>query len=227
MNSLRPKSPQEYAQELERVLAQCLQPLKNIPFKAAIRTVANCAVLDFDSDNATHKLLAKKIETAAAMAGKEAFTKGIFTARPNEAGNEIEPFVKSALLAEGLKAQTPVTANGKAKATGYPDIEILGDIPCYLECKTYNLKNVETTQRAFYFSPSEQFKVTRDALHLLLAFQLEREMRNGKSAFVPIHWRLMTLQDLVVDLKHEFNQHNRNMYGSGAAKALIAEADIQ
>ena len=89
------------------------------------------------------------------MAGKEAFTQGIFTARPNEAGNEIEPFVKAALLSQGLKAQTPVTANGKAKASGYPDIEIIGDIPCYLECKTYNLKNVETTQRAFYFSPSE------------------------------------------------------------------------
>jgi hypothetical protein len=89
------------------------------------------------------------------------------------------------------------------------------------------LKNVETTQRAFYFSPSEQFKVTRDALHLLLAFQLEKTMRDGRSAFVPVHWKLITLQDLMVDLKHEFNQHNRNMYGSGASKALIAEADIQ
>jgi len=34
-------------------------------------------------------------------------------------------------------------------------------------------------------------------------------------------------KDLMVDLKHEFNQNNRNMYGSGASKALIAEADIQ
>lgn len=227
MNAPRPKSPYEYAQELERVLAQCLQPLKNIPFKAAIRAVANCSIVDFDANNPGHEALAKKIETAAAVAGKEAFNKGIFTARPNEAGNEIEPFVKSALLSQGLKAQTPMTANGKAKAAGYPDIEIIGNIPCYLECKTYNLKNVETTQRAFYFSPSEQFKVTRDALHLLLAFQLEKEIRNDKSAFVPVHWRLITLQDLMVDLKHEFNQHNRNMYGSGASKALIAEAAIQ
>lgn len=35
-----------------------------------------------------------------------------------------------------------------------------------------------------------------------------------------------SLRDLTVDLKHEFNQHNRNMYGSGSDKALIAEADI-
>jgi hypothetical protein len=227
MNAPHPKSPQEYAQELERVLAQCLQPLKKIPFKAAIRAVSNCAVLDFDADNAAHTALAKKIKVAATAAGKEIFTKGIFTARPNEAGNEIEPFVKMALLAEGLPAKTPVTLSGKAKAAGYPDIEVTGDIPFYLECKTYNLKNVETTQRAFYFSPSEQFKVTRDALHLLLAFQLEKITRGGRSAFVPIHWKLITLQDLVVDLKHEFNQHNRNMYGSGANKALIVEADIK
>jgi hypothetical protein len=28
-----PKDPAEYARKLEAVLAQCLQPLKNIPFK--------------------------------------------------------------------------------------------------------------------------------------------------------------------------------------------------
>jgi hypothetical protein len=134
--------------------------------------------------------------------------------------------VKAALKAMSLGAQTPMTKDGKAKSAGYPDIEIRGNPPSYLECKTYNIKNVETTQRAFYFSPSERFKITCDALHLLLAFQLERAERNGKNAFVPVHWRLITLQDLQVDLKHEFNQHNRNMYGSGAAKALIAEADI-
>jgi hypothetical protein len=99
-------------------------------------------------------------------------------------------------------------------------------VPCYLECKTYNIKNVNTTQRAFYFSPSDQFKVTRDAIHLLLAFQLEPEQRDGKRVFVPVHWKLITLHDLKVDLKHEFNQHNRDMYGSGVASALIAEADI-
>jgi hypothetical protein len=138
----------------------------------------------------------------------------------------IEPFVRAALKAQSLDAKIPKTKDGKAKAAGYPDIEIRGELPCYLECKTYNIKNVETTQRAFYFSPSKKFKITCDALHLLLAYELERRKRNGKDAFIPVHWKLITLQDLRVDLKHEFNQHNRNMYGSGAAKALIAEADI-
>jgi hypothetical protein len=222
-----PKSPEEYARELETVLAQVLQPLRGVPFKAAIRAVSGYAVLDFDSANRTHQELAAKISTAAGMAGAALRSKGIATKRPNEAGNAIEPHVKAALAVTGLLAETPKTKDGKGKAVGYPDIEIVGAaVPCYLECKTYNINNVNTTQRAFYFSPSDQFKVTRDAIHLLLAFQLEPAQRDGRPVFVPVHWRLITLQDLKVDLKHEFNQHNRDMYGSGAAKALIAEADI-
>jgi len=126
-----------------------------------------------------------------------------------------------------LNAVTPTTRDGRAKAAGYPDIEIKGEPACYLECKTYNIANVETTMRAFYFSPSEQFKVTKDALHLLLAYQLETAKRDEKNAFVPVHWKLITLDHLKVDLKHEFNQSNKNMYGRAAASSLIAEGDIE
>ena len=56
-------------------------------------------------------------------------------------------------------------------------------------------------------------KVTRDALHLLLAYELEKQTRDGKTVFLPAHWKLITLQDLEVDLKFEFNQSNRGLYG--------------
>lgn len=221
-----PTDPAEYARELESVITQCLRPLKSVPFKAVIRAIAGCSVIDFNSDNIAHRQLAETISEAARRAGKSAFESGIFTKRPNEAGNKIEPFVRTALAQTGLDATTPTTPNGRAKAAGYPDIEIKGTPACYLECKTYNIANVETTMRAFYFSPSEQFKVTKDALHLLLAYQLEIATRNGATAFVPVHWRLITLHELKVDLKHEFNQSNKNMYGRAAADALIAEGDI-
>lgn len=221
-----PKDPAQYARELESVVAQCLQPLKSVPFKAVIRAISHCSVIDFDPGDGKHQKLANSIADAARRAGKSAFDTGIFTKRPNEAGNKIEPFVKDALRLVGLDARTPTTKDGRAKTAGYPDIEIVGDPACYLECKTYNIVNVETTMRAFYFSPSEQFKVTKNALHLLLAYQLESGVRNGKAAFVPVHWKLITLHDLKVDLKHEFNQSNRNLYGSAAASALIAEGNI-
>ncbi|EQD65223.1 Type II site-specific deoxyribonuclease, partial [mine drainage metagenome] len=81
--------------------------------------------------------------------------------------------------------------------------------PIYLECKTYNLDNVATTQRSFYLSPPLA-KVTRDAFHLLLAFQTEK--KSGR--FFPTKFRLLSIEALPLDLKHEFNQNNRVLYSS-------------
>ena len=41
-----------------------------------------------------------------------------------------------------------------------------------------------------------------------------------------MHWKLVTLQDLLVDLKFEFNQSNRGLYGADAAKGLLSEGDL-
>ena len=146
--------------------------------------------------------------------------------RANEAGNHMEAFVKAALNDAGLAAHTPLTTAGKAQEAGYPDVEILGDPPCYLELKTYSATTANTTQRSFYFSPSANPKVTHDAPHLLLGYQLERTERDGRTAFVPVHWKLISLQDLEVDLKFEFNQSNRGLYGKEAAKALLGEQEL-
>ncbi len=135
----------------------------------------------------------------------------------------MELFVKAALKEAHLTARTPVTTEGNAQTTGYPDVEILSDPPCYIELKTYSASTANTTQRSFYYSPSEHPKVTRDALHLLLAYELERAERDGKTAFIPTHWKLITLQDLEVDLKFEFNQSNRGLYGKDANRALLSE----
>ena len=105
-----------------------------------------------------------------------------------------------------------------------PDIEITEPAPCYVELKTYNAATANTTQRSFYYSPSETPKVTRDAVHLLLAFELERTARGGTNVFVPTHWKLLSLEDLEVDLKFEFNQSNRGLYGSD--KGLLNEGDL-
>ena len=200
---------------------------KQIPFKEVIEATTHHSVLDFDTNNPAHRELKDKILKAAALAGERAVRDGLFSARPNEAGNHIEPFVRAALRDVGLEARVPVNSEGRAQSTGYPDIEITGPTPCYLELKTYNASTADTTQRTFYYSPSEHPKVTRDALHFLLAYQLERTTRDGKTDFVPLHWKLITLQDLVVDLKYEFNQSNRGLYGSDADGALISEGAVK
>lgn len=59
---------------------------------------------------------------------------------------------------------------------------------------------------------------------MLLSYQIETQRRQGRDAFVPVHWRINTLEDLKVDLKYEFNADNREMCGRN--EALLAEGDL-
>jgi hypothetical protein len=105
----------EYVESLESVLAQFLKPLKGIPFSVVMKSLAQKAVLPFDNDKPELALVLQKVESAATVAGREANRTGIFTARPNEAGNAIEPFVQNALRQSGLMAEKPLTVSAKQK----------------------------------------------------------------------------------------------------------------
>ncbi len=212
---------------LTATLAELSKPAKQIPFKEVIEATTQHRVLDFDTNNPAHLELRRQLLQAAARAGERAAKAGLDADRANEAGNHMEPFVRAALRDAGLAAGVPVNTGGAAQATGYPDVEITGPTPAYLELKTYNAATVNTTQRTFYFSPSAHPKITRDALHFLLAYQLEKTARDGKTVFVPVHWKLITLQDLRVDLKFEFNQSNRGLYQSGMTNAVLGESAAQ
>lgn len=212
---------------LSASLAELTKPAKKIPFKTVIEATTGHRVLDFDTNNAAHAELREKLLKAAQLAGDRASREGIAAARPNEAGNYLEPIVRAALNESGLEARVPRNTRNRAQSTGYPDIEITAPTPCYLELKTYNAKTVNTTQRSFYYSPSAAPKVTHDAVHLLLAFELTKVERGGKSVFVPTHWKLVSLSALEVDLKFEFNQSNRGLYGDKAATLSEGAVDLE
>lgn len=217
---------EEYIKQLEQTISKFLEPMKGIPFSVAIKALTGCDVLAFDSSLNENKKLLEQLSKAAQFAGKKAYQKGIFTDRPNEAGNRIEPFVVEALKSVGLKADKPVSKSGKKKVAGYPDIQIEdqnGRI-VYLDCKTYNTKTKDQSFRTFYFSPSEDPKITRDAFHLLMSFELETEEREGKTVFVPISWQIYTLDKLLVQIKHEFNASNKDLYKE---EALLAQGRIK
>jgi hypothetical protein len=208
-------------------LSELTKPEKQIPFKEVIQATTHHRVLDFDTNNPAHLELKNRILRAAKLAGERAAKNSLRAARANEAGNHIEPYVRTALRDCGLPARVPVNSAGEAQVTGYPDIEIPGDTPCYIELKTFNATTANTTQRTFYYSPSAHPKITRDALHFLLAYQLEKSTRDGETVFIPVHWKLITLENLLVDLKFEFNQSNRGLYGADAAGALLSEGAIK
>jgi len=219
---------EKYIKELEEAISQFLKPLKNIPFKIAIKAMSGCKVIPFDKNNPDDEQLLRDLVKATKKAAKNANQKGIFTRRENEVGNHIEPFMIEALNEIGLKADRPETREGKKKAVGYPDIFVIDrkERPNYIECKSYNERNYQTTQRSFYFSPAERpsdFKVKYDARHLIVSFKIERAKRTGKSAFVPVYWKIFSTDNLIGQIKHEFNSTNRQMY---TKEALLAEGEI-
>ncbi len=219
---------EKYIKELEKTISQFLKPLKNIPFKIAIKAMSGCNVIPFDKNNPDDKQLLKDLIEATKIATKNANEKGIFTRRENEVGNHIEPFMIVALNQVGLSADRPETREGKKKAVGYPDIFLKdrNGRPNYIECKTYNERNYQTTQRSFYFSPAERptdFKVIYDARHLVISFKIERAKREGKRAFVPVYWKIFSTDGLIGQIKHEFNSTNKQMY---TPEALLAEGGI-
>jgi len=216
----------EYIKQLEQAISRFLEPMKEIPFPIAIKALTGFKVLAFDISLDPNKKLLKQLSKAAQVGGQKAFQEGIFTARPNEAGNHIEPFVVAALKAIGLNADKPVSKSGKKKAAGYPDIQIEDEYrrTVYIDCKTYSTLTKNQSFRTFYFSPSEDPKITKDAFHLLMSFELDTAERKGKRAFIPISWQIYTLDKLLIQVKHEFNASNRELY---TKEALLAQGKIQ
>lgn len=219
---------EKYIKELETTISQFLKPLKNIPFKIAIKAMSGCKVIPFNKDDPKNQQLLKDLIEATKLATKNANQQGVFTRRENEVGNHIEPFMIEALNKVGLRADRPTTKEGKKKAVGYPDVFVEDKVgrPNYIECKTYNERNYQTTQRSFYFSPAERptdFKVTHDARHIIVSFKIERGERNGKRAFIPVYWKIFSTDNLIGQIKHEFNSTNKQMY---TKEALLAEGGL-
>jgi hypothetical protein len=210
-----------YVAQLETVIRQMLQPLKGVPFNLAIEAMTGCKVLEFEAGKGEHQGLLDLLDRAATDAGNEINRVGIASRRVNEVGNKIEPFVRDAInRIHGAKANVPTTRDGKRKAAGYPDIEVVANgVACYLECKTFNPDTSDTTQRSFYFSPSDQFKVTRDALHFLLSYEMYAEAGRYKTS----RYKLLVIESLSLDVKHEFNSDNKRLYSGKNGTRLLAE----
>jgi hypothetical protein len=196
---------------------------RDYPFAEVIEKTTGHKVLAFDGANEQHAALLQRLRAAAAAAARSAREAGIDRARANEVGNAIEPHALRALMAAGRGARRPETPTGRALAAGYPDLELGTTPPCYLELKTFNARTADSTQRTFYYSPSEVTKVTRDALHLLLAFEIGQQTEGDRIRPVPVRFKLVSLHDLKVRLKVEYNQGNRGLY---AAEPLLADEAV-
>ena len=200
----------ERENRLEELLAQFLKPVRGVPYEVVIRALYDMRVEAFGRESPANRKTLADIEAAAKRACRNVQENPIRRPRPNEVGNDMEPFVMQALQGRGLRAEQPKTKAGKGKSTGYPDMRIDRDglLPIYLEVKTYARKNRGTTQRSFFLSPSDDLKVTDAAHHLLVGFEIERK----GNLYRPVAYEIVDLFGLECDVKAEFNSDNRRLY---------------
>lgn len=215
----------DISDELEGVIAKMLAPLRGLKLKVVIEGLSRKNVIPFDKNNDQDLDLLNKLKIVAENVLIEVNKNGIKRTRPNEVGNDIEPFVKEKLNEIGFKADTPISLNGNRRSVGYPDIEFIDnyDRYNYLECKTYNIENINTTLRSFYLSPSEDFKVSKDAHHFGMSFEVYVDHSIGNHHIYKINsWKILDLSQLALDVKYEFNSDNRRLYDS---KLILAEKE--
>ncbi len=199
----------EREKKLEDALAQFIKPMKGIPFEVIIKALCDVSVERFNLQEHGNQETLERIVGAMRQVCQTVQRSPIERSRPNEVGNDMEHFVIDALTEADLVAAPPRTKDGKGKSTGYPDVKIETEgVPIYLEVKTYAAKNHKTTQRSFYLSPSENPKVSEDAFHLLVGFEIER---NG-NFFTPVAFEIVDLYGLDCDMKTEFNSDNKRLY---------------
>lgn len=200
-----------YVKRLESAVRQMIEPLRNVPFRLVIESLSGHRIIPFNHKDGKDQRLLDLLKEVAKVATKNINKTGI-RKRVNEVGNAVEPFIEDALNSLKAVANKP-KVRGKTKAAGYPDLEFLdldGRLN-YLECKTFSEKTKATTQRSFYLSPSEDFKVTQDARHFVLSLEMSQDGHN-------VHrckgWKIVSLEKLLVDVKHEFNSDNKRLYAS-------------
>jgi hypothetical protein len=205
---------ENYVKELETFIGILVEHMKDFPFPILIKSLTGYDVLPFERASAEKKGFLGRLQRACILACERAHESGIPAKRVNEVGNYIEPFMIEALQSVGMKAEIPLTQNGIHKSTGYPDIyaEDIDGTAFYLECKTYNKNSFDTTFRSFYLSPSRDPKITKDALHLVVGFEIEQKTKAGKQVFIPVSWKLYSLESLECHIKLEFNASNKKLY---------------
>ena len=216
------------APDLERAkaaISQMRAPMRSVPLDVVVEALTGHKVLHFNPDNPNHAEVLKRLNAAAtAVAAKIKAEGGINSKRVNEVGNVIEDYVRAAMTAQGMPATVPTgEKSGKARVTGYPDVAFtFNGEHFYLDCKTHDKKNAASTMRTFYLSPSDDPKISCDAVHFILSFETSRA--GGSDSYQLVRYKIVSLEKLSLDLKYEFNSDNRRLYSGKNGTEILADA---
>lgn len=227
------KNTEEYVEQLEETIGKFLKPIEGLPFHVAIKGLYDTEVRRLDLQNDEDLRLVKDLSEASKIGTKKAYKEGIFRKRRNEVGNDMEGYLEEGLKTIGLNPQTPKREDGKRQARGYPDIYVKDRFNrhTYVEVKTYSEETIDSSQRAFYFSPPKKGKkkVIYNAPHVVASFNIERDQerdQGNKNCYIPVEWKILSIYSMKVKVKHEFNASYDDIY---RREAILDEGklDIQ
>lgn len=86
-----------YVEKLENALAQILKPMKGVPFSVVVRALADQNIIQIDPQSPDDRDLIATLEKAIHVCAAELKKHPIERPRPNEVGNDVEPFVTAIL----------------------------------------------------------------------------------------------------------------------------------
>lgn len=210
------------------------QKMEKFSFDDVIKQLTGYDVLPFDpwsgnshTDIATYHLLTHIGNyVLGAFNQKQVPT----SASANEVGILVEELLLEAFSYYNINASSPKTENDNTRSSGYPDMEFENEGEMYyLESKAFNVKNSDSTLRTFYFSPSQDYKITRNSKHLLFALCFtEKETENSEiKHYQSIGYHILDLKTLSLSIKFEFNASNKDMYGEGNSENIVLTKTIE
>jgi len=186
---------------------------ERVPLETVVEALCGCRVLDWQGEQ-----VEGLIRIADSVLRRVRATP-LSAARPNEVGNHLEEVVSAAIRELGWPVDRPSGPSGRRRSAGYPDLEFMAQGRAfYLEIKAFSPGTERSTQRTFYLSPSDDFKVTRDAFHLLLACEI---VPVGEDTYRLQSVKWLDLRKLECRLKHEFNASNRDLYSDGNGLVIL------
>lgn len=200
-----------------------LEEFSPIPISELISELTGFSVIPVEKSAIGEALLARIFKRLLKTIMADLMQNPIFSARPNEVGNKIEPYVKRAIIND-----PEMTLHEMTESSGYPDINASLNKTSeriYIECKTYGKGSKSNKFRTFYLSPGKALtsKIISDGMHVYFSFEMENVgTKGGKGKYLPKSAVFGDLVNLPVSLKNEWNAHNADIY---AEERIIFELD--
>lgn len=188
--------------------------LHGVYFRDVIKATSDCDILKVEgaSLEAIKKIRESLNDSLTSISNS---VKKNYKGRANELSNYLEGVLRNHINdnLNDFRASIPSTGNKKQSA-GYPDLAIQFDKDCfvYVEVKIYQKKTVDSSLRSFYFTPSENNKISKSCSHILIGFEVESLGEHNRSPFIIKDFKIMDLYNLKVNLKPEFNANNPDIY---------------